>query len=247
MDTDTLGHVRVVLIRPRQPGNVGLAARAIANHGLGELVLVDPRGYDPERARWMAPGASGVVDSARITATVAEAVAGAQIVVGTTGRRRRWEWPVWGPAELNQAAADGAPIAVLFGPEDTGLSNPDLNLCTAVLTLPTASHASLNLGQAVTVVAAGLLQGRVARDADHSARPATEPLADVALRHATVEAALATLARSTWLESRSREQIQGTLVRLLGRAAPTERELGALRGMIKAVSRKLLDQTDDRT
>lgn len=255
-----LAHVSVVLVRPRQPGNIGMAARAIANHGLGGLVLVDPRGYDPERARWMAPGAGDVVDRARIVARVAEAVAGAQHVVGTTGRRRRWDWPVWGPSALHEAAASGEPMALLFGPEDAGLSNEDMALCTAALTLPTASHASLNLGQAVTVIAAGLLQSAVERDASAApgrvqasrrgarlpeGEPADEPLADAVARQAAVEAALAALDGSSWLEGRSREQVQGTLYRLLSRAAPTARELGALRGMIKAVSRK--DQTVDRT
>ena len=75
MSVSPLGHVFVVLVRPLQPGNVGTAARAIANHGLGGLVLVDPPAFDPERARWMAPGAAEVIDRARFVGSVREAVA----------------------------------------------------------------------------------------------------------------------------------------------------------------------------
>ena len=70
----SLSHLRVVLVRPQQPGNIGVAARALANHGITDLVLVDPPGFDPERARWMAPNAHDVLNNARFTRTVEEAV-----------------------------------------------------------------------------------------------------------------------------------------------------------------------------
>lgn len=213
------------------------------------LSLVNPQGFDPERARWMAPGAHDIVNQAAICATVAEAVSDVSLVVGTTGRRRRWSWPVWGPDELALQAASAPSIALVFGPEDTGLSNADMAPCHALLCLPTASHASLNLGQAVTVCCALLLgvQERAGRTLEHAARSRQvehddEPVANAAALLGTAEAGLGLLERTSYLAGRSREQVQGTLYRLLGRAAPAEREVHVLRGMIKALDHALKDR-----
>lgn len=251
-----LAGVRIVLVRPRQPGNVGAAARAIANYGAGGLTLVAPRGYDPERARWMAPGATAIVDEARIVEQVSEAVAEARLVVGTTGRGRRWSWPVLDPLALAEAVL-GAPgeVAILFGPEDKGLSNEDLALCHAILSLPTASHASLNLAQAVTVTCAGLFQeallaGAEAPTAERqrprrgaSARwagPPPDPTsAPVGQQAALVDLATSVLAEIEYLDGRSEEQVRGSLFRLLGRAGPTSDELHFLLGMLKSVRHQL--------
>lgn len=253
MGEGPLAHVRVVLVRPQQPGNVGVAARAIANHGVGGLTLVSPEGFDPERARWMAPGAASVIDQARFCGSVLEAVDEAGLVVGTTGRSRRWRWPVLDPPALAEAAlAQEAPVCLLFGPEDKGLSNEDLALCHAILSLPVATHASLNLGQAVTVTCAGLLQaassagvaGEPARrqrprrgDPDRayeSAEP--EPLAPVGRQAELVALAATLLQQAEYLPGRSEEQVRGSLYRLLGRAEPTVDELNFLFGMAKSLA-----------
>ena len=242
MSVSPLGHVFVVLVRPLQPGNVGTAARAIANHGLGGLVLVDPPAFDPERARWMAPGAADVIDRARFVGSVREAVADAWLVAGTTGRMRRWSWPVVGPAELAPRVLGApGPVALLFGPEDAGLSNQDMEHCGLVLCLPTASHASLNLGQAVTVLASTLLQAAEAAPREQAlgeeAPPveAERPWTDTRQRAAALDEAMALLAQTDYLAGRSPDQVRGTLFRLLGRADPSDRELGALRGVVKAL------------
>ena len=83
-----LSHISVVLVRPRHPENIGFVARAVANHGLGRLILVSPVAFDPERARWAAPGAHWVIDSALIVSTVSAGVANFEQVVATTARDR---------------------------------------------------------------------------------------------------------------------------------------------------------------
>lgn len=261
MGPGPLSHVRTVLVRPQQPGNVGAAARAIANHGLGELVLVCPQGFDPERARWMAPGATEIVDKARISASVQEAVGDAALIVGTTGRVRRWRWPVLDPPALAGAVLDASgPVAILYGQEDKGLANEDLELCHALLALPTATHASLNLGQAVTVTAAGLLQAAVAAGAtlpDAGRRrpsapsrrvplPATDPgAAPVARQAAVVGLALDLLRQTSYLAGRSEEQVRGSLYRLLARAGPDDEELGILTGMLKSLDWRIRTRSED--
>ena len=74
VEESRLAHVSVVLVRPRQPENVGFVARAVANHGLGPLILVNPTVFDPEQARWSAPGARHIIDEIQIYGTLNEAV-----------------------------------------------------------------------------------------------------------------------------------------------------------------------------
>jgi len=175
-----LSQIRVVLVRTRSPGNIGTVCRAIANHGLGALVLVDPPGFDPDIARWMAPEAHHILNEARFVATLEEALDGAAVVLGTSARRRRWDWPIYAPDALWSDALTALPAAIVFGPEDTGLSNEELTLCHALITIPTTEHKSLNLGQAVTVIAAAL-RGQQA------ASPPRQPGADARQHLAVVE------------------------------------------------------------
>jgi TrmH family RNA methyltransferase len=231
-----LGHLHIVLVRTQLASNVGTVARAIANFGLGRLRLVDPQGFDPEVARWLAPGVGHIIDQALICVDVEEAVADCRRVVGTTSRPRRWDWPCWGPAELiAQERRLPTDTALLFGPEDAGLSNADLLRCDAMLTLPTAAHASLNLGQAVTVV------GALLRDAalEQPAAPLRREAAPLRLRTELVELCLGALDQIGYTRSRSADQLRSTLQRLLGRAEADEREVSALMGMVRQLRRQL--------
>jgi tRNA (cytidine32/uridine32-2'-O)-methyltransferase len=242
----SLSHVRVVLVRPQQAGNVGATARALANHGLLGMALVDPPAFDPELARWMAPGAHHFVDEAAIVGSVAEAVADCALVVGTTGRRRRQPWPVWDPATLLREVCpvDQPPrrTALVFGPEDAGLSTLDLLSCHAVLCLPTAQHASLNLAQAVTAALAGLAAGTTIQTSDIVSERGAAPAFDLAAHHRLVERALEALDIAGYLEGRNREQVTGTLFRLLGRSQADTVEASVLMGMVEQLRWAITDR-----
>ena len=244
----SLAHVDVVLVRPRQSGNIGAVARAIANHGLGRRIQVAPPAFDPDRARWMAPGAHDVINRALFARTVAEAVGDHTDVVATSARRRKWNWPHVSTSELADVAlAQRGRLAVLFGPEDSGLTNEDLALARSVLVLPTSPHASLNLSQAVVVVAAQLLararaagEGPAGPNRQRPRRgggrtgqpPPREVPAPVAEVMSVVDESMPLIDDTTYLRGRSPEQVQGTLYRLLQRATPSRRELNILRGML---------------
>lgn len=230
--------VRFVLVRPRSPGNVGGVARAIANHDLGGgLWLVDPPAFDPDLARWMAPNAHAIIDSARIVGSVAEALEGTQFVLGTTARERRFGWPVLGPLDMvRRLHAEEGPVAVVFGPEDTGLSTEDLRLCDALVRLPTGAHASLNLSTAASVIGAWLLG---ADPADLGAPLPARRRLPVALRARLVADAISLLRETDYLRSHSDEQAQGTLYRLLGGLDAEAAEAGALRSMAKALRARM--------
>jgi tRNA/rRNA methyltransferase len=149
------GHLRIVLVEPRNPLNIGAAARAMSNFGFSRLRVVNPYELAFREAR-SAVGAAGVLARAEEFNTVAEAAADCTLVVGTTAVGRRQ--PQHTVRRLEQAARllrkhlAGSHVALLFGSEKRGLSNEDLSHCHWLLRIPTREeHRSMNLGQAVAV------------------------------------------------------------------------------------------------
>jgi len=145
----------IILSRPQLGENIGAAARAMANFGLSDLRLVAPRdGWPNEKASSMAAGALGIVEQARVFATLEEAVADLQLVYATTARMRGVAKPMLTPPEaasrLRDAVAKDTKTGLLFGSERAGLDNDEVALASAIITIPTSpDFASLNLGQAV--------------------------------------------------------------------------------------------------
>jgi tRNA/rRNA methyltransferase len=151
---------RIVLVSTKDSANVGACARAMKNFGLDDLVLVAPRCTVDRRAQALASHASDVLEAARVVGTVEEAIADRRWVVGTSARLRgAGNFTVHTPRSA-AAALQGGDSAVLFGPEDHGLDNDALNRCQAYVSIPTAPYASLNLAQAVVVVAYEWFQAR---------------------------------------------------------------------------------------
>jgi tRNA/rRNA methyltransferase len=147
----------IVLSHPRLGENIGAAARAMANFGLSDLRLVDPRdGWPNERAWMMAVGALEVLEGAKLFPTVEESLADLHFVLATTARERGITKEVLTPTEaarrLRAASARGEKTAILFGNERAGLDNDEVSLADAVVTIPTSSFSSLNLGQAVLLL-----------------------------------------------------------------------------------------------
>ncbi len=149
----------VVLVNPQLGENIGAAARAMLNCGLKDLRLVRPRDAWPSRKAYaMASGANIVLDRAQVFETVAEAVADLQLLFATTARRRdmvKFEvTPTEAASQMRNRTAAGERCGVLFGPERIGLTNDEVTLADAILTVPlNPSFCSLNLGQAVLLVA----------------------------------------------------------------------------------------------
>ena len=149
-------HVAIVLVRPRFSENIGAAARAMHNMGFDRLIVVDPENYQPERARALATHeAAAILTAATFATTLPEALADFQYVVGTTARVGRQRRVIPSPSALAErltALSANNQVAVVFGPEDRGLTNTDLRQCHGLLNIPTAGFSSINLGQAVMLV-----------------------------------------------------------------------------------------------
>jgi tRNA/rRNA methyltransferase len=151
-----LANISIVLVGTRYPENIGAAARAMRNMGIKKLILVDPQNPDPAKIGKMATHAAlEVVDRMTICSTLKEALADYNYVVGTTARLGGQRKVVSSPSKLGQrliSLSHQNQIAVLFGPEDRGLTNEDIRFCDILVNIPTAEFSSLNLAQAVMVM-----------------------------------------------------------------------------------------------
>jgi tRNA/rRNA methyltransferase len=144
----------IILSYPQLGENIGAAARAMANFGLSDLRLVNPRdGWPNDRAWITAAGALPVVKGAKLFTDIKEALGDLHLVYATTARERGTTKEVITPAEaaqrLRAASARGEKTGILFGNERAGLDNEEISLADAVITIPTSEFSSLNLGQAV--------------------------------------------------------------------------------------------------
>lgn len=160
----------VILTRPRFPENIGMAARACANFGINRLILVAPELWLREKAEALAtPQAKAVLDSIVVVEHLADALAPFSLAYGTTARTGGWRTGIVSPAgaaaEIAALGPDDGEVALVFGPEDTGLENSEIEQCTRLVSIPTMPDASsLNLAQAVLLMVyecfkAGLDQG----------------------------------------------------------------------------------------
>lgn len=162
-----LDHVAIVLFRPQIPENIGAVARAACNMGLSRLHLVQPVCLDQERMRMMAtPSASHLLESMTIHEDLGQALGPFQYVVGTTARLGGIRKELMSPREMAARLVEisrNNDVALLFGPENYGLTNRELPFCHTLVTIATAACSSLNLAQAVMVLAYELHTVRTAR------------------------------------------------------------------------------------
>jgi tRNA/rRNA methyltransferase len=224
--------LRVVLVRPKSSGNVGSVARAMKNFGASDLVLVAPRRFRRFSADAMAVHGRELLDSMRIVDSLAEAVADCGWVVGATCRagsyRRRPRTPREAAREIRSVAARNR-VALVLGPEDTGLANEDLKLCHELVTIPTdASYPSLNVAQAALLC---LYEIHLAR---RPARP--EPaLASSARLEQMMERLRDSLLAVGFLPETNPDHILFALRRMFGRARMEERDVRIWLGIARQI------------
>ncbi len=230
--------VRIILVGTTHPGNIGAVARAMKNMGFRDLVLVNPRYFPHQEATARASGAEDVLESARVVDSLDAALADCHFAAGASARSRAIEWPTLAPREcaerLVTESASGN-VAVVMGPEKSGLSNADLDRCQALLTIPTdPDFSSLNIAMAVQVVCYEL------RLATLDAAAATEP----EIPPATLEEMehfynhLETVLEHTgFLDPDNPRTLMRRLRRLFIRSAPDQNEVNILRGILTSVER----------
>jgi len=232
----------IILNAPQLAENIGAVARVMANFGLADLRLVNPRdGWPQERAWALASGAEWPLNAARVYNTVAEAITDLQVVYATTARPRELTLPVITPrtaaTQLSEACARGERCGLLFGGERAGLETSDIALCQAVITIPIDPRfRSLNLGQAVAINAYEWRM-TVADAAPPNFRPGPGAATGEAMLglYEHLERELET-AGFFHPPEKTPNMIQN-LRSALGKARFTDQEVRTLRGVITALSR----------
>jgi tRNA/rRNA methyltransferase len=245
-----LDNFAFVLFKPKSPGNVGAAARALKNMGCRDLRIVQPaslrvasdseatcppQSLSSDDARKMAVHGRDVLAAATIYSRLDSALADCTLVVGTTARvglYRSEARPIREMAHELSALSGANRIALVFGPEDYGLTNEELKLCQRLITIPTApDYPSLNLAQAVMIVAYELmLAAGAAREL---------PLAGTWARIPDVDAMLARMAKALvaigFLPEDNPDHIMYTLRAILGRSGLRPRELDIMNGIARQI------------
>jgi len=239
-----LDNLRVVLVAPRNPLNIGAAARAMSNFGAAQLRVVNPYEVAFRDAK-SAVGASPVLVASKEFGTVAEAVADCAVVVGTTAiRHRQLQQPVKLMAQgarSIRARLLRSPVAVLFGSEKWGLSNDSLSHCHWVLHIPTREqHQSMNLGQAVAVC----LYELVRVEGRRAAAAALEPLgrerpATVGVVERITTTLLTALRSSEYINPKTGQLAEEKLRRMIRRMAMEEADAEVFLGMLHKILWKL--------
>jgi tRNA (cytidine32/uridine32-2'-O)-methyltransferase len=230
--------VRIILVNTTHPGNIGGVARAMKNMGLSELYLVAPRRFPDEQAEWRAAGALDVLESAVMVDSLEQAIADCQYVVGTSARGRRIPWPVLDPrrcaGEIHSRASAGVKTAVVFGREDRGLTNEELQQCHLHLHIPShEDYSSLNLAMAVQIVAYELRMLEVGESLPSSAEAEWDtPFSTSENMERYYVHLEQTLSQIGFLDPAAPRQLMSRLRRLYARIRPDEMELNILRGIL---------------
>lgn len=150
-------NIRIVLVNTTLSANIGAAARAMKTMGLGDLCLVEPKHFPSDEATSLAAGASDLLATARVVATLEEAVADCTLVIGTSARSRTIPWPLMDARQAGEATrleSATSKVAIVFGREDRGLTNEELQRCNYHVCIPSDEvYGVLNVAAAVQVVA----------------------------------------------------------------------------------------------
>jgi len=254
MASDPLQNIAIVLVRPQFAGNIGSVCRAMKNMGLSKLILVAPE-HDPlaPEAKMMATSAQDLLRKAKIFSSLEEALVGFRWIAGTSARKGRNRGPFISPREICPEIighARSIPVAILFGPEDRGLTNEELAPCQALISIPThPGLSSLNLAQAVMLVGYELYlarlteignagwgmrnEKRVRKDETGSPSWPPAPLADFQKLENMYAHLEQLLLHIGFLDPKNPKRIMHTLRRIFGRANLSDRDVAILRGIFR--------------
>jgi tRNA/rRNA methyltransferase len=226
-----LDNIHIVLVGTLAPGNIGSTARAMKNMGVTHLWLVNPQCAVTEEAYWMATNAQNILSNVHRVHTLREAIAPAGYVFGTTSRTRRMRTFI-SPKEMAQKSLSLAAhnqVAIVFGPEDKGLSNDQLELCNEVISIPTAQGgSSINLSQAVMILCYELYS--VQNNATGYEEVHRAQADEVEKMYDHMRSALLKIG---FLNKQNPEHTLGSFRRILNKAGLTSAEVNLIRGVFR--------------
>jgi TrmH family RNA methyltransferase len=237
-----LDYIKIVLVETSHPGNIGAAARAMKTMGLRHLCLVAPKIFPHPEATALSSGAEDLLLNAVVFSSLEEAIADCQYVYGTTARPRDLTWPMYQASELVTEIKQQMPakIAIVFGRERTGLSNDELWLCQAGVTIPTSNvYRSLNLSQAVQIIAYELFKDLGEHDVISPSLP--EPMVNQGAMTLFYQHLEEVLIAIQFMQADEPKRLIPKLRRLFNRIPIYTSEMNILRGILTQIMRKFHD------
>ncbi len=235
-----LSNFKIVLVETSHPGNIGAAARAMKNMSMSELCLVTPKIFPSADATSRAAGSDDILSAAVVYNTLQEAVSDCQIVLGASARDRTISWPELSARECaekfvkpkNSQSKDK--IAIVFGRENSGLKNHELDLCHYLLRIPcNTDYSSLNLAAAVQVVCYELFVASGQKTESTIGDKDEESLASAKQMELFYEHLQQTLSDIGFLHVDKSQSIMRRLRRIYNRVALDTKELDILRGILR--------------
>lgn len=241
-----LADIHIVLFETSHAGNIGASARAMKNMGLSRLRLVNPKEFPSPEATARASGADDVLQQAAIFPSLPTAIADTSLIIGTTARDRRLMGPTLDPpamakrvlAHLQQGLGK---VAILFGRENNGLSNTELEACHYLVQIPAnPEYSSLNLGAAVQVLSYELnmamrSQIGILDPVEHDSPIATQDKVEGLYQQVET-----LLRRVEFIDTQRPTVLKRRIKRLLNRVQLEEQEVQFIRGILTAIERKLM-------
>lgn len=243
------------MVETTHPGNIGSAARAMKTMGLSDLRLVQPKVFPCVEATALASGAADLLARAQVCGSLDEAIGDAELVIATSARERRIPWPCISARELAgvlQREPEQRRIAILFGREDRGLTNDELQRCNLHVTIPSnKDYGVLNVAAAVQVICYELRMASLGEQLDasdtHSHRfqqplpelPWDQPPASQIEQQHLLEHLERLMLKSGFLDPTNPGQVSTRMKRLFLRARPDKMEVSILRGVLAALEKQL--------
>ena len=245
----TLDKIRIVLVNTSHTGNIGSVARAMKTMGFSKLYLVDPVNPVDSHASALAAGATDVLGNAVVVDTLQEAIADCNTVIGTSARSRTLSWPMVNPVECGEKLLAGTEqegdVALVFGRENSGLTNEELQLCNFhVCIAANPEYSSLNLAMAVQTLCYEtrmryLAKGEQQIEQDDAVYPSSEQM-ELFYQHLEK-----TLSDTGFIIRQHPGQVMTKLRRLFNRARPEEQELNILRGILTSIDKSVLKKDSE--
>lgn len=240
---DPLKRCSIILVSPRVPENIGAAARAMKNFSLEDLRLVEPRDWDRERAYRMARDGRDVLDRAKVFSSLREAVSDLSFLAASTARKRRERKelplsPSEGAKRLLEASSDGR-VGLVFGPEESGLSNRELDYSNFLMTIDAnPEFSSLNLAQSLVIFCHSLFTERssvLETKMEYSKNSATkmEEKASIGEIEGLFEHGREFLLKVGFLNPQNPDAVLLHFRKLLARAEAKSHEIKTLRGILR--------------
>jgi len=242
------GRLRIIMVDTTHPGNIGAAARAMKAMCLKRLYLVNPKIFPSVEVTARAAGADDLLADAVVCESLSEALQDCALVIATTARERRIPWSVYGPrqcaAKILQATATDE-VAVVFGRESSGLTNKELELCNAVLQIPTnPQFSSLNVASAIQILCYEVMQMSL-NEKELLHREPEAPLATAdQMQHfyTHLEQGLTDIG---FYDPEKPRQLMHRLKRFFNRSQPDQNEMNLLRGILTAMQKSVGNKNND--